>query len=62
MKVDLCKSCGAAFDVDEVNDGYCLNCPTPEIDNFLRDSSDSVEWCGDNRPELDMSRIVTDCE
>ena len=30
MKVDLCKSCGSAFDMDEVNDGYCLNCAPDE--------------------------------
>jgi hypothetical protein len=47
MKVDLCQSCGSAFDADEITDGYCYNC-----------SPDS----GEEAPELDMGRIVTDCE
>ncbi len=26
MRISLCKSCGKAYDEDEVNDGYCLEC------------------------------------
>jgi hypothetical protein len=48
MNIGLCKSCGDAYDAEEVNDGYCLNCAP--------DAGDLEE------PEMDMSKLVGDCE
>jgi uncharacterized OB-fold protein len=47
LEFSLCNNCGGVFHPDEVEQGYCYNC-----------SPDS----GEEAPELDMSRIVTDCE
>jgi uncharacterized OB-fold protein len=47
LEFSLCNNCGGVFHPDEVEQGFCYNC-----------SPDS----GEEAPELDMSRIVTDCE
>jgi hypothetical protein len=44
MKVDLCRNCGAAFDLDEIADGYCLNClPEPIVGLDVEFPEDEVE-------------------
>jgi hypothetical protein len=50
MNVQLCKSCGNAFDLDEFLDGYCDSC--------LPDSGEMPE----EPPAIDWDRLVTDCE
>jgi hypothetical protein len=36
MNVQLCKSCGNAFDLDEFEDGYCDTC--------MPDAGESTTW------------------
>jgi hypothetical protein len=49
MNVQLCKSCGNAFDLDEFQDGYCDSC--------LPDSGEMPE----EPPAIDWDRVVSDC-
>ena len=30
MDIGLCKSCGGAYDPEEIDDGYCLGCSPEE--------------------------------
>jgi hypothetical protein len=52
MNIGLCKCCGSAYDVEEVNDGYCLNC-APDAGAVM-----SLH----EEPEIDIRRVVSDCE
>jgi predicted Zn-ribbon and HTH transcriptional regulator len=48
MRLGVCKDCGNVFDEEDMENGFCPGCPTTDS--------------GEEAPELDMSRIVTDCE
>ncbi len=40
MKFNLCKSCGNAYDADEIRDGYCLFCAPDEQTISIDDIGD----------------------
>jgi hypothetical protein len=64
MKVDLCQSCGSAFDADEINDGFCLMCQPEPIDsgitNFGKFINSKLEIL-EEPPKVDWNALG-DCE
>ena len=44
MRVDLCQSCGSAFDADEINDGFCLLCQPDAGAVLSLEEPPKVDW------------------
>lgn len=42
IRVALCKSCGSAYDEDEISDGYCLDCPS-EADTEIQELVEKIK-------------------
>ena len=44
MNIGLCKSCGNAFDMDEINDGFCLDCAPDAGAIMSMEEPPKVDW------------------